>query len=68
MTGVFDPGAYKDGYREALVALIDDKVAGRAPSTVPIAEAPPLIDLAGILAASVKRQAQITKSRKRKVA
>ena len=29
LTGDFDPGRYKDSYREALQAVIDAKIAGR---------------------------------------
>src|SRR5215212_5063455 len=55
MTGEFDPEAYRDEYREALMQVIESKVEGR--ETV-IAEAPEegtkLVDLMAALQASVK--------------
>jgi len=55
MTGKFDPAQYKDEYRQALEAVIQDKVDGK--ETVEI-EAPEesgkLIDLMAALEASVK--------------
>ena len=54
MTGEFDPSAYRDEYREALMAVIDRKVAGA--EVVPVPEAPTggaLVDLMAALEASV---------------
>jgi DNA end-binding protein Ku len=54
MTGEFDPSAYRDEYREALMAVIDRKVAGA--EVVPVPEAPAggaLVDLMAALEASV---------------
>ena len=55
MTGAFDPKAYKDEYREALLKIIEAKVAGE--ETVAIEEPEPatnLVDLMAALEASVK--------------
>lgn len=52
MTGEFDPKAYKDEYREALIAMIDAKAAGEeiAEPAAPVAK---LTDLVAALEASV---------------
>ncbi|WP_066371282.1 non-homologous end joining protein Ku [Herbidospora mongoliensis] len=54
MVGDFDPGEYKDAYREALQEVIDAKVAGRevVPAETP-SEAGPAVDLMAALRASV---------------
>ncbi|WP_062443069.1 non-homologous end joining protein Ku [Herbidospora daliensis] len=54
MVGDFDPGEYKDAYREALQEVIDAKVAGREviQAEAP-AEAGPAVDLMAALRASV---------------
>jgi DNA end-binding protein Ku len=55
MTGEFDPAAYKDEYREALLQIIEAKVAGEETVAVPEAEpATNLVDLMAALEASVK--------------
>ena len=55
MTGAFDPAAYKDEYREALLKIIEAKVAGEETVAVPEAEpATNLVDLMAALEASVK--------------
>jgi DNA end-binding protein Ku len=54
LTGEFDPSRYKDEYREALLKVIDSKVAGQpveAPAPEP--EASRLTDLMAVLEASV---------------
>jgi DNA end-binding protein Ku len=54
MTGEFDPGEYRDEYREALMGVIEAKVEGR--ETAAPAEAVPggeLVDLMAALEASV---------------
>src|SRR5215212_9067863 len=55
MTGEFDPAAYKDEYREALMEVIESKIEGRETVNV---EAPEegtkLVDLMAALQASVK--------------
>jgi len=54
MTGEFDPGEYRDEYREALLGVIEAKVEGR--ETAASAEAEPggeLVDLMAALEASV---------------
>jgi len=55
MTGEFDPEAYRDEYREALMQVIESKVEGR--ETVSVAapeESTNLVDLMAALQASVK--------------
>ncbi|HXP21660.1 MAG TPA: Ku protein [Streptosporangiaceae bacterium] len=55
MTADFDPGAHKDGYREALAELVEAKVQGREllqPGTLEIA-AGPAVSLADALKASL---------------
>ncbi|HEX9066477.1 MAG TPA: Ku protein [Streptosporangiaceae bacterium] len=55
MTADFDPDAHHDGYREALIEVVDAKVAGReltAPATLEIA-AGPSTSLADALRASL---------------
>jgi len=55
MTGDFDPAAYRDEYREALMQVIESKIEGR--ETVAIAgpeESTNLVDLMAALQASVK--------------
>jgi len=56
MTDSFDPGKYKDEYREALLQVINAKVEGQeivAPE--PAAESTNLVDLMKLLEASVKQ-------------
>jgi DNA end-binding protein Ku len=68
MTDEFDPSLYVDSYKEALVALIDAKVAG-APIPSPVAErAAPTIDLMEALQASVAiaKEAKAPKAKKAK--
>lgn len=55
MTADFDPGAHRDGYREALAELVEAKVQGREllqPTTLEIA-AGPSVSLADALKASL---------------
>ncbi|HEX3429011.1 MAG TPA: Ku protein, partial [Candidatus Limnocylindrales bacterium] len=54
MTADFDPAAYKDEYREALMQVIESKVEGREVTTPePVEEGGKLIDLMAALEASV---------------
>jgi DNA end-binding protein Ku len=56
MTDSFDPGKYKDEYREALLQVIEAKVDGQeiaAPE--PVEESTNLVDLMKLLEASVKQ-------------
>jgi DNA end-binding protein Ku len=55
MTAEFDPAAYHDDYREALLKLIEDKVAGQE-TVEPVAQQPAtnIVDLMAALEASVK--------------
>jgi DNA end-binding protein Ku len=55
MTGQFDPANYHDDYREALLQIIEAKVAGEETVAAPEAEpATNLVDLMAALEASVK--------------
>ena len=55
MTGEFDPSQYHDDYREALLQIIEAKVAGEETVAAPEAEpATNLVDLMAALEASVK--------------
>ena len=55
MTAEFDPAAYHDDYREALLKLIEDKVAGQE-TVEPVVPQPAttIVDLMAALEASVK--------------
>ena len=53
MTADFDPSAHKDGYREALLAIIEAKAAGAEIATPAAAPAAALGDLMAALEASV---------------
>jgi DNA end-binding protein Ku len=54
LTGEFNPARYKDEYREALLKVIDSKVAGQPlQAPAPAAEASKLTDLMAVLEASV---------------
>ncbi len=55
MTGEFEPGKYKDEYRDALMQVIEAKIEGHAPVVQePVEESGNLIDLMAALEASVK--------------
>jgi DNA end-binding protein Ku len=54
MTGAFDPEAYRDEYREALMQVIESKIEGRETVEIEPAEEPTkLVDLMAALQASV---------------
>jgi DNA end-binding protein Ku len=53
MTGEFDPAEYTDNYREALMAVIEKKVAGEKPEPAARAEPTNITDLMAALEASV---------------
>jgi DNA end-binding protein Ku len=54
MTGEFDPQAYRDEYREALMQVIESKIEGRETVEIEPAEEPTkLVDLMAALQASV---------------
>jgi DNA end-binding protein Ku len=53
MEGEFDPANYRDEYREALMAVIEGKVAGEAPKPARKAEPTKIGDLMAALEASV---------------
>jgi DNA end-binding protein Ku len=54
MTGDFNPAEYKDEYREALMQVIESKIAGHEVTTPePVEESGKLIDLMAALEASV---------------
>ncbi len=55
MTGEFDPAAYQDEYRTALMQIIESKVEGReAPATPAAEETSNIVDLMAALEASVR--------------
>ncbi len=55
MTDAFDPGRYKDEYREALMSVIQAKIDGvEVAEPEPVAESANLVDLMKLLQASVK--------------
>ena len=55
MTGAFDPAAFKDEYREALMSVIQAKIDGvEVPAPEPVEESANLVDLMKLLQASVK--------------
>jgi DNA end-binding protein Ku len=53
MEGEFDPANYRDEYREALMAVIEAKVAGEAPKPAKKVEPTKIGDLMAALEASV---------------
>ncbi|HEX2767212.1 MAG TPA: Ku protein [Candidatus Limnocylindria bacterium] len=53
MTGEFNPAEYRDNYREALMAVIERKVAGEKPEPAAKAEPTNITDLMAALEASV---------------
>jgi len=53
LTSSFDPTEYKDNYREALLQVVDKKIAGEEIEVIPEAEAPKVVDLMEALKASV---------------
>jgi len=53
MTGTFDASEYRDGYREALMGVIEAKVAGEEPTPIAQAEPTRIGDLMAALEASV---------------
>lgn len=61
LAGDFDPSQYADGYREALTALVEAKVAGHdvvAPTESAEASSGTVVDLMAALRASVKAAKQ----------
>lgn len=56
MTGTFDPNDHQDLYRQALVSLIEDKIAGRPPVVLPEPSPTPALDLTAMLMASVEAE------------
>jgi DNA end-binding protein Ku len=62
MTGEFDPADYADGYREALMAVIEKKVAGEKPEPAARAEPTNITDLMAALEASVSAARQDRKA------
>ena len=53
MTGDFSADAYRDDYRQALMAVIERKVAGETPEPAQRVEATNIADLMAALEASV---------------
>lgn len=68
MSGQFDPTAFRDEYRDALVSMLEAKVSGAAPAeTVESVAAPPL-DLMEMLKASIEMAPKAEEKPKRKTA
>jgi DNA end-binding protein Ku len=53
LTSSFNPEEYKDNYREALLQVVEKKIAGEEIEMIPEAEAPKVVDLMEALKASV---------------
>jgi DNA end-binding protein Ku len=53
LTSSFDPSEYKDNYREALLHVVEKKIAGEEIEVIHEAEAPKVVDLMEALKASV---------------
>jgi DNA end-binding protein Ku len=68
MTGEFDPADYTDDYREALMAVIEKKVAGEKPEPAARAEPTNITDLMAALEASVAAARQDRKAEAEKPA
>jgi DNA end-binding protein Ku len=62
LTEPWDPAAFKDEYREALLELIDRKLAGAETAPAPPPEPAQVVDLLAALKASVKASAERRKS------
>ena len=64
MTGEFDPAAFRDEYREALMQVIESKIEGRETVEIEPAEEPTkLVDLMAALQASVNAATSARESR-----
>ncbi len=67
MTGEFDPSAYRDEYREALMQVIESKIEGRETVEIEAAEEPTkLVDLMAALQASVNAATSSRDSKREK--
>lgn len=55
LTSDFNPGEFKDEYREALLAIVEKKIAGEEIEVVPEAEPTKVVDLMDALKASVEQ-------------
>ena len=62
LTEPWDPAAFKDEYRDALLELIDSKLAGGVTAPEVLPEPAPVVDLLAALKASVKATAERRKS------
>ncbi|HEY1332443.1 MAG TPA: Ku protein [Actinomycetota bacterium] len=58
LSGEFDPAAYTDQYREALLGIVEKKVAGEEIEVLPEAEPTKVVDLMEALKASVEATKQ----------
>ncbi len=55
LTQPWDPTAYRDEYREAVLEVIERKAAGEAVEVQPVGEPAPVVDLMAALRASVEK-------------
>lgn len=64
MTSEFDPESLKDTYREALIQMVEAKLAGKAPEEAaePVQKAAPSVDMMSLLEASVEKISKKTKA------
>ena len=53
LAGSFDPGRYRDAYRDALLAVVEEKRQGLEPTVIPVAAPAKVMDLMEALKASV---------------
>jgi DNA end-binding protein Ku len=69
LAGEFEPEKYRDQYREALLALIEQKLQGRPPAAVGARKPPTkVVDLMQALEASLKAQPRGAKAERREAA
>jgi DNA end-binding protein Ku len=69
LAGEFEPEKYRDQYREALLALIEQKLQGRPPAAVGARKPPTkVVDLMQALEASLKAQPRGAKADRREAA
>jgi DNA end-binding protein Ku len=68
LSGPFEPEKYADSYREAVLALIEQKAEGKAIAVAPAEEPKPVPDLMAALEASIAEAKQRSKPKKESVA
>jgi DNA end-binding protein Ku len=68
LSGPFEPEKYSDSYREAVLALIEQKAEGKAIAVAPAEEPQPVPDLMAALEASIAEAKQRTTTKKKPAA